>query len=164
MMKTYNPNRRGAWFEKLYKVGVGIKGIDGLAELVAGVFLLVAPQALHQFLLSLSGGMAFTHSHTLAFVAEYIARLDANLRESDLVFLIIFLLSHGVIKLVLVYCLLRKITWTYPYALTILVGFLAYQIYALVVAPSVWMTTLVVLDTIIIYLVWGEWRELRLKR
>ena len=76
--------------------------------------------------------------------------------------LIIFLIGHGIVKLALVYCLLRRILWAYPYALGVLSLFLVYQLYALARDPSsvgMWLFT--ILDIVIIWLVWGEWKDLK---
>ncbi|MGB4967538.1 MAG: DUF2127 domain-containing protein [Candidatus Saccharimonadales bacterium] len=64
------------------------------------------------------------------------------------------------IKLVLAYCLLKEILRAYPCALGVLALFLAYQLYLLVAKPSVGMLVFVLLDLVIIWVVWREWRML----
>lgn len=61
-----------------------------------------------------------------------------------------------------VYFLLRRIYRAYPWAIGILLALLAYQVYTLVVAPTVSMTMLSLLDAVIIVLVVREYRRLRL--
>lgn len=158
------PLRTRSWYAQAYKVGVAIKGLDGLVELVVGLALLIAPHLVHVALSSLAVEVGEHHAHTFQFIAEYIGRLDENLARSGLAFLIVFLISHGVLKLVLVYCLLREYVRVYPYALVILIGFLVYQLYVLIATPTIGMAIFTLLDIIIIYLVWGEWRELRGKK
>ncbi len=149
------------WFERIYKIGVGIKGFDGLVELVAGLALLLSPALVHDILAAISGRASHYHGQVSHFIIEYVARLDSDLAKSGLTFLIIFLIGHGVVKLALVYCLLKEIIKAYPYALAVLGLFLVYQIYVLVRNPlaiGMWLFT--ILDVVIIYLVWGEWRKL----
>jgi len=156
--------RNQPWFSTIYRIGVGIKGVDGLIELAAGLFLLFAPHVLHAFLQGIVGKAELHHTHMSHLIATYVAHADADLARSGLVFLIVFLIGHGVVKLALVYCLLRRIIWAYPYALAILGLFLVYQVYALVQNPlslGTWLFT--ILDVIIIYLVWGEWKDLKEK-
>ncbi len=156
--------RHSKWFDLAYKIGVGIKGLDGLAELVAGIALWISPSIIHTILQSVIHRAHRHHGHTYHFIGEYVARLDSDLAKGGLVFLIVFLIGHGIVKLVLVYCLFRRITWAYPYALVILVMFLLYQIYAAVRDPAslgLWLFT--ILDIIIIWLVYGEWRDLKEK-
>ncbi|MBI3889530.1 DUF2127 domain-containing protein [Candidatus Saccharibacteria bacterium] len=154
--------RHGQWFERIYKVGIGIKGFDGAVELVTGILLLVAPGIVHGMLSAIIGYAQHHSGLTYAFIAEHIARLDNDLAKSGLAFLIIFLIGHGVVKIVLVYCLLRRILRAYPYALCVLVLFLVYQLYVLVQDPlSIGMWVFTLLDIAIIWLVWGEYTDLR---
>lgn len=156
--------RQQPWFIVVYRIGVAIKGFDGFLELAAGLLLLFAPHLLHGVLQAIVGKAELHHTHTSHLVATYVGHLDADLAHSGLAFLIIFLIGHGIVKLALVYCLLRRIIWAYPYALAILGLFLAYQLYVLVLNPlSIGMWLFTVLDVAIIYLVWGEWKDLKEK-
>ena len=156
--------RRAPWFENAYRVGIAIKGFDGLVELVAGVALLVAPGIVHATLSAIFEATHLHEGHTSQFIAHYVARLDEDAARNGITFLIIFLIGHGLVKLVLVYCLLHRIVWVYPYALGALGLFLVYQLYVLALnplSPGMWLFT--VLDTVIIWLVWGEWQDLHEK-
>lgn len=154
--------RHSKWFDMAYKIGVGLKGLDGLFELIVGIALLISPSIIHTVLTAIVGHAHKHHGHAYHFIGEYVARLDQDLAKSGLVFLIIFLIGHGIIKLVLVYCLFRKITKVYPYALFVLVLFFMYQVYVLVQDPlslALWFFT--ILDIVIIWLVYGEWKDLQ---
>ena len=154
--------RTQPWFETAYKVGVAIKGFDGLVELVAGLLLLFSPHTLHVLLGAVVTEANHHHGHVTHIVATSIGRLDDDLARSGLTFLIIFLIGHGIVKLTLVYCLLKRILKAYPYAIGVLGLFLAYQLYALIRDPfSVGMWLFTVLDVVIIWLVWGEWKDLK---
>jgi uncharacterized membrane protein len=164
-MKLFKkPLRTNKYFELIYKIGIGIKGFDGLIELVVGVALLAAPQIVHSVLMSLLAEVGERQTRTLHFIAEYIARLDADLAKNGLVFLIIFLITHGLVKLVLVYCLLKEIVKAYPAALAILSAFLVYQLYVFIIHPTISMALFTILDAIIIWLVWGEYKDLKVKK
>lgn len=145
--------------ERVYKLGVGLKGIDGAIELLAGLLLLTIPQQVHSILSRLTHEL--NETQTTHVVATYIAHTNARLVHDSLTMLIVFLLTHGIIKLILVYGLLREILWIYPYALGTLALFLGYQVYVLITAPGIGMAVLAVLDAVIIYLVWREWRYLQ---
>jgi len=147
-------------FNIIYDIGIIIKGLDGLAELAAGVALLVAPGLVHTLLSGIVGHTINHHSHTFRLVGEYVGRLDAQLAASGLTFLIIFLVSHGLVKVVLVGCLLKKIVKAYPYALAVLGAFLVYQVYVFIREPSISMALFSILDGVIIWLVWREYRML----
>jgi len=161
-MKRLQHLRENPWYERVYKIGVAIKGFDGLVELVAGILLLAAPQVLHTALQAVSGEALEHHGRFMAYISENVAHIDTDLSKSGLLFIAIFLISHGVVKLALVYALLKEIVWAYPYALVVLSGFFIYQVYAFVVHPTVSMAIFSLLDAVIIWLVWGEWQKLKL--
>jgi len=153
--------KKFSWFNTIYDVGIIIKGLDGLAELVAGISLLISPGLVHTVLSGVAGNaMNGHHGHTFRLVGEYVGRLDTQLAASGLVFLIIFLISHGVVKVVLVGCLLKKIIRAYPYALVVLGAFLVYQVYVFIREPSIGMALFSILDAAIIGLVWREYKML----
>jgi uncharacterized membrane protein len=162
--KKHTLLRRQPWFEAVYKIGVGIKGFDGLVELVVGIALIVSPSLVHQVLTGLAGELGEHNVKFLKFVADNIARVDSDLAKSGLTFLILFLVVHGLVKLALVYCLLREIVRAYPVALAILGAFLVYQAYVFIVHPSLGMALFTILDALIIWLVWGEYQDLRDKK
>jgi len=147
--------------DRVFAVGVIIKGIDGALELIAGLALLLAPGAVDALLDGIAGRARAGGSRVDLFIATAVAHADAQLAGGGTVFLIVFLIAHGVIKLALVYALLRRIVKAYPWAIGILIAFLAYQVVALVMAPSIGQVLFSLLDVVIIVLVWREYRELR---
>ena len=158
--KKPGPTPKRSLLDRFYFLAVIIKGIDGAAELVAGLFLWFAPQLVHLALAGVVNEAHEGHTAVHSFVADNVARLDAQLAQGGTTFLIAFLIVHGVVKIVLVYCLLRRFHRAYPWALGVLVVFLGYQVYALITTPTLSMALFTVLDAVIIYLVWREYREL----
>lgn len=154
---------RKPWFERMYRIGIIIKGIDGLLEFVAGAAILISPHLVHIVLDSVAGEFGEHNARPFQFIAQYVGRVDTQLLHSGLLFLTLFLITHGAVKLGLVYCLLRRIERAYPVALVILVVFLVYQVYVLITAPSILMGLFTVLDVVIIWLVWNEYQELKIK-
>lgn len=53
--------RHGKWFSRAYAVGIGIKGFDGLVELITGALLLVSPGIVHMVLSMILG---YAHHQT----------------------------------------------------------------------------------------------------
>ena len=129
-----------------FEVGIVLKGLNGLVELVGGILMLVfSPSAVRQFIV--------TVSHRPDFAAK--------LSSHDERFAAIYLLSHGIIKGVLVYGLLKEQMWAFPWAIAIFAAFGVYQIIHYVVQPSIWMIILTVLDVFVILLTIAEWRRLK---
>ncbi len=77
---------------------------------------------------------------------------------------IVFLVSHGIVKLALVHRLLRDDRWAYRPTLATLGRLAAYQLVVLVEAPSVGKAFALALDAAIIWLVWLVWLEWRSRR
>ena len=125
-----------------FEVGVILKGLNGLVELIGGVLLLVFPaNAIQQFVVHL------THWNV------------QHLSEHDKTFGAIYMLSHGVIKAVLVYALLKEKVWAFPWAIAIFTAFGVYQIIRYLKEPSVWLIVLTILDAFVILLTWAEWQR-----
>ncbi len=155
-----------SWFrpktllDKTYEIGILIKGIDGVLELLGGILLAAVPP--HAF-----GSLAqrLTHdelsSNPHDFWATHVLHYGQHLASGHSWFAILFLLTHGLVKVVLVAALLRNKLWAYPFALGALSLFLIYQAYVLIIDPSFGMAVLTVLDVAIIWLVWREWGKVK---
>ena len=146
--------------DKFYEVGIIIKGIDGLIELVAGVLLLVvSPSFIAQLADTVTRGELAEDPHD--FIATYLAHAGAHLAHGHNAFAAAFLLVHGAVKVGLVTCLLLNKLWAYPVGLSVLGLLLIYQLYVLVTRPTIGMALLSVLDAVILWLIWREWQRAR---
>jgi uncharacterized membrane protein len=122
-----------------FEIGVTLKGLNGLLELIGGILLLVfPPTAIQRFVVGLT---------------------QHEISRDDRAFAAIFLLSHGVIKAVLVYALIKEKLWAFPWAIGVFTAFGIYQMYRYVVHPSGWLIALTVLDVFVILLTLAEWRR-----
>jgi uncharacterized membrane protein len=163
--RSSRPDRSGRSARSLelaYRIGLAVKAFDGVVELLAGLILWLTPSMLHTLLTPLAQTDADDRALHVQ-VARWVGRLDGQLAAGPNQIVILFLLLHGVVKIVLVYCLLKEYQWVYPWALALLALFAAYQGYVFVLTPSLGLAILLVLDIAIIALVWREWRVLRTK-
>jgi len=155
---TAAPPRRDA-LDKTFDIALVLKGLDGLLELVGGfLFLVFSPDSINHQAQRLT-------QHELSedpndFIAHHLLNLTGNLHKTQL-FGALYLLTHGLVKLVIVYGLLRRQRWAYPVAFVFLGGFVVYQLYRLTYAPSVGLALLTVFDIFIIWLTWREYRRMR---
>ena len=146
--------------DKTYEIGILIKGIDGTLEMLGGLLLLtISPHNLNRITDFLTQDALQENPHN--FIATHIAHWGHNLATGHNLFAIVFLLTHGLVKVVLVTCLLLNKLWAYPWALAVLSLFLVYQVYLLITKPGFGMAVLSVLDVIIIGLIWREWQKVR---
>ena len=155
-----------AWFhpktllDKTYEIGIILKGFDGLVELIGGILVLsLSPHTILRITNFFTQDILQENPHN--FIANHIEHAGRHLASGQTTFAALFLLTHGLVKVVLVTCLLLNKLWAYPWALVVLGLFLVYQIYLLITKTTFGMAFLTVLDAIIIYLVWREWQKIK---
>jgi uncharacterized membrane protein len=143
-----------------FKISVTLKGIDGALEIVGGAILLfVRPSTLDHLARSLTQHELAQDPHD--FIARHILHSAGQLNHGSTLFAAIYLLSHGLAKVVLVVALLRNQLWAYPATIALLGAFIAYQLYRLSYRVTLGLTLLTIFDA---FVVWLTWREYRVKR
>jgi len=144
--------------DRLYRIGLWIKGIDGVLEMAGGLFLLFTSQT------KLGQLVTFLTQRELAedprdWIAGHLRDAVNQLSPNTKVFASMYLLIHGVIKLFLMVALLRKWPWSYRPAIAFLLAFIGYQVYHLTLHFSLALLLVSVLDAAIVLLVWREYRH-----
>lgn len=143
--------------DRTFDVSVILKGLDGLLEVIGGALLLViSPSTLNHLLRRLTQHELSQDRHD--FIAQHLLHLGANLSHSR-TFGAVYLISHGVVKIVLVVALLRNQRWAYPATLVFLGAFIAYQLYRMIYDPTIGLALLTLFDIFIVWLVWREYRH-----
>jgi uncharacterized membrane protein len=87
-----------------------------------------------------------------------------NLTVSDKRFYAFYLLSHGLVKVLLVAGLLRNKLWSYPASLVVLGLFIVYQVYRYSYTHGFGLIVLTIFDIVVIGLIWHEYRLVRRSR
>jgi uncharacterized membrane protein len=146
--------------DRAFRISLWIKGADGALEVLGGLLLLILPAE------ALGSLVTFLTRHELSedpndFVANYLLRQTQSLSDSATLFGAIYLLAHGIIKLVLVAAVLRERLWAYPWMIGFLIAFIGYQTYRLTLQASVGLTLLTIFDLFVVVLVWIEYKKLR---
>ena len=148
--------------DRTFDVTLILKGLDGLFELVGGILLIVvSPETINHLAKMITQHELSQDPHD--FIAHRLLRLTANLHNTQL-FGAIYLLTHGLVKIVLVIGLLRREHWAYYFAFVFLGGFVVYQVYRLAYAPSIGLALLTAFDVFIIWLTWREYQRMRAAR
>lgn len=144
----------------LFLIGVLFKGIDGLVELAGGALLLITtPSQLQGAAKAVTGEELSEDPHDL--IANLILHGASHLHNGAVWFVAAYLLLHGVVKIAIVIALLIGSRRVYPWAMAALGAFLVFQLYELIIRPSISVAILTVLDAVIIWLTWREWRRNR---
>ena len=146
-----------------FKITVGLKGIDGALEVIGGMILLVVgPATLGRVVRTLTQHELSEDPHD--FVANHLLHATGALTATSLRFGAVYLVSHGLVKVVLVAALLRNKLWAYPWTIVFLLAFIGYQLYRLTFAPSVSLVGLTIFDAIVVWLTVREYRKQRRAR
>jgi len=139
-----------------YVLTIAIKGLDGALETVAGLIIALAGKArLYAFILHITAPEIVNHPHTAIAIRHGVQ----GLKNGSDIFIIIYLLVHGVLKLgIAVALLLERGRWIFPVSVVILSGFIAFMGYKLTVHWSLWLLAFALFDLLTVGLVVNEWR------
>lgn len=144
----------------LFQISVLLKGANGLVEILGGI-------ALYLFSTSAIVGLVsqLARAELIEDPSDFLAARLLQFAQGFSVqaqhFYAAYLLSHGVVKILLVGGLLREKLWAYPASFAVLGAFIAYQLYRFSYTHEVGLVALTVLDLILIALAWHEYRLLR---
>ncbi|MEO9168375.1 MAG: DUF2127 domain-containing protein [Aestuariivirga sp.] len=145
---------------KIFEVSVLLKGAHALLECVGGILLVFVSTSTIASLVK-----AFTQDELVEdphdFVATNLLYYAQHFSVSSQHFYAFYLLSHGVIKLLLVIGLLRNMLWAYPASLAVLGLFIIYQLYRYSYTHGLGLIILTVFDVIVMVLIWHEYRLVR---
>jgi uncharacterized membrane protein len=145
---------------QLFVLSVILKGIDAAIETAGGIALGLVNQ---QLVVTLVTRLT---SHELRedpndLIANGLLHFAQAFSVNSKSFYAYYLVSHGAIKLVMVAALLGKRKWAYPFALVVMVLFIAYQAYEYSQTHSLGMLVLTVFDLLVTWLIWHEYRLVR---
>ncbi|MEI7690249.1 MAG: DUF2127 domain-containing protein [bacterium] len=145
-----------------FEIGILLKGIDGLLEIIGGLVLLFLPLGkIDQILLTVTRKELVEDPNDI--IANYLFHLANTLSISALNFTIALLLLHGLVKVFLVIMLLKRKLWAYPVTMIAFGAFGVYQLYQFSYSHSSWLLILTLLDIIVIVLTWFEYYNLKRK-
>lgn len=150
-------------FKRFFYLGIILKGLDGLAELLIGVALIfISPEQIRELVALATRGELSENPHSLP--AHLLLKSTEHISHATTTFLVVYLLIHAVVKLVSVWGILAHHRWAYPFALVTLSLLTLYQFYDIFRKPSIGIILLTVLDIIILWLIWREYQQIRAGR
>jgi uncharacterized membrane protein len=162
---NYNPAEHPRTVtDRAFRISLYLKGLDGLLETLGGILLLVIkPAQINHFAHWITQGELSENSHD--FIADHILKTAHNLTGASLIFGAVYLLSHGLVKIYLVFEVLRDHLWAYLALITVTALFVVYQVYRIVAIKfSVSLLLLTLFDLLIIYLTQNEYRRHKARR
>lgn len=146
----------GKLFDKAFRTTLYFKGLIGILETIGGILLLVVnPDQINRLANWLTEADLSRDPHD--FIASHILKTAHDLTGASLVFGALYLLSHGIVKIVLVIEVLRDRLWAYSALIAVTAVFVVYQVYRLSDHLTFGLSALTILDLAIIYLTWREY-------
>ncbi len=165
--KEQSPHRipeRAKILHRLYVVGLWLKGVDGILEVLGGVLFLAVPAA------TLARIVAVLTQHELSedpsdWVANHVRAFAGSFLGETKPLAGFYLLGHGGIKIILVWGgLLKGRTWAFPTALGVLGAFILYQSYRIVHRFSMVLLVLTIVDALVWLLIGREYGRMKSSR
>ena len=151
--------RPQTWLDRTYVLSLGLKALDGVIEVLSGLLLLLIGSGhINQIAQRLTSDELAENPHNI--LANFILHSGQHLAGAT-TFVIVYLLAHGILKLVVVISLLQQKPWAYPLAFVVLGLFLIYQLFLLIVAPSLALGLLSAFDLLVLWLIWREYRHFK---
>jgi len=153
------PRRRGL-LDKAFMLGVGVKGADGILEMVGGWLLWAAPRT------ELNRWVVLLTQHELMedpddYIATHLRTMASHLSLHSKHIAAFYLMAHGLIKVILAVSLLRKKLWAYPAAIAFLSAFAAYTFYCFACTRLPLLAVLAALNLILVLLISAEYAQRR---
>jgi uncharacterized membrane protein len=147
-------DKREFRIHEFFEVGIILKGANALVEFVLGVLFLFV---------NVSGIVQALVQNELVedpndFLATHLQSITGTISPQTQFFAALYLLSHGIIKGVLVVGLLRDKMWAYPASLAVLSLFIVYQVISFLGSHSIPLALLTLFDLVVIWLIWHEYR------
>ena len=128
--------------------------------MIGGLLLLVlTPATINSVVVTLTEHELSQDPHD--FIATHALHYARGLDRGTVVFAALYLLSHGIVKVVLVTALLRNQVWAYPWMLAFLGIFIVYQLYRITFAASVGLVALTIFDVFVAWLTYREYQRHR---
>lgn len=145
---------------QVFEISILLKGAHALIECAGGLLLaFISTDAIRE-LVDLLTQNELVHDPD-DFVANHLLALAHSLTVSTQHFYAFYLLSHGLVKVLLVVGLLRNKLWAYPASLVVLGIFIVYQLYRFSYTHGIGLIVLTVFDVFVIWLIWHEYRLVR---
>ncbi len=152
--------KSGSLLDRSFRFSITLKGLHALLEIVLGIAILrVSPEGVARFVSTLLHPELSEDPND--FVATHLLRASQHFGAGGKHFASFYLLSHGIIKLMLIASLFRNKLWAYPALIVTLSAFVFYQGYRFVLTHSLMMILLTLFDIVVIVLTWLEYEKQR---
>jgi uncharacterized membrane protein len=146
--------------DRAFRVSLYIKAFDGTLQLIGGTLLLfVEPQTLGRWMNFLTRHLLSENPNNV--VAHWLHHQADTLSLDTTLIVSLYMLSHAVIKLGLVFGLLKEKLWVFPFAFVGFGAILSIEIYRILFHFFWGVCILMAFDTFVLTMVILEYRKLK---
>ncbi|MFL0247302.1 DUF2127 domain-containing protein [Candidatus Clostridium stratigraminis] len=145
---------------KSFEIGILLKAIDGVLEIIGGILLnFFTPASLNKLVVLLT-------QHELSedpndVISNLMIKMSSNFSISSQNFGVFYLISHGLVKFILIVLLWKRNIWAYPLTIVSFILFIVYQIYRYTIDHSAFLIVLTIFDIIMIFLTYIEYKRMK---
>jgi len=144
----------------IFFAGVAIKGIDGILELIAGIFLFFSQSNIISNVVQKIFQKEILEDPS-DLLANYFIHAANNITIGTFSFIVLYLIAHGLIKIGLFSALLSKKTWAHIIAGIVLFLFIIYQLARFSITHSIILLFFTLIDMIILVLLQFEYKRVK---
>lgn len=159
-MKVCKLFKNESGIDLAFHISLVLKGLNAVFEIISGVAVLLISQETVLKIVTFLTQEELTEDPRDRIV-NYLLNAAQHVSIGAREFASIYLLSHGVIKLLLIINLLKRRLWVYPASLVIFALFIVYQIYRYAHTHSFSLILLTILDAVVMWLIYKEYRTLK---
>jgi uncharacterized membrane protein len=142
---------------RIFDISVALKGAHALIEILGGLALyLVSTETIVGIINRYSQDQLVEDPHD--FIATHLLKFAEGFSVEKHDFYAFYLLSHGLVKLIVVAGLLREKLWAYPASFVVFGAFIAYQLYRYSYTHDLSLILLSIFDLFVIALAVHEYR------
>ena len=149
--------------DKVFDIGVLIKSIFGIFEVLAGAVLAISGRLIVNNLI-----VALTQQEISEdpndFIANSLVKAANSFSSGTHIFPIVYLIFHGLINIFLAIGLLKNKVWAYPWAIAGFTMFIIYQVFRYFHTYSLLLLFLTVFDIFIVSIIFLEYNVKKVKR
>jgi uncharacterized membrane protein len=146
-----------------FYVGLGIKAVDALIEFIGGLLLVIINHDRLNHLIKFIANSELREDPK-DIIINYFITLGQNFSISSQQTVAIYLLLHGISKIVVIWLLFKKKLWAFPLAVAVFGLFITYEIYNYYHSPSVLLFMFIIIDIAMIAIIILEYKRLKSKK
>lgn len=145
-----------------FDLGLIFKAIDSLFEIIVSIALMfLSPVKMNHIIYIITKDDIYEHKTD--FLVNYLIAFGHRFSSSTQKFAVFFLLTHGIVKMIVVILLWKKLLWAYHISVIVLAFFIVYQIKRYTVTHSIMLIFLSALDIFMIVFTVLEYRRINSK-